>query len=315
MLAPAGGAWGGRLPVDDLKAPTTRAHLMAIQEALTKALPKARKATVCIDLGEGAGSGVIVSADGLILTAAHVTSGVGKELTVVMEDGRKVKAESLGLVASCDCAMVKLSEAGPWPFVEIDREDTVKAGDWVFSLGHSGGFDKTRGSVVRIGRVVRMDDSTMQTDCTLIGGDSGGPLFDLTGTLVGIHSRVGLRLEENMHVPMREFVKNWDGLRKGEFIGEGPFAKKPEKGRGFLGFASQDRDGGGVDVTRVGRETPAEAAGIKQGDVLRKMDGAEIKSKEQFQKLLAEKAPGDKVQLEFERGGKPLKLEVKLGER
>jgi serine protease Do len=309
------GAWAGRLPVDDLKAPTTRGHLMAIQDALIKALPKARKATVCIDLGEGAGSGVIVSADGIVLTAAHVTSGVGKELTVVMEDGRKVKAESLGLVASCDCAMVKLTEPGPWPFVEIDREDSVKVGDWVFSVGHSGGFDKSRGSVVRIGRVVRMDESTMQTDCTLIGGDSGGPLFDLTGTLVGIHSRVGLRLEENMHVPMREFVKNWDGLHKGELIGEGPFAKKPEKGKGFLGFASQDRDGGGLDVTKVGRETPAEAAGIKQGDVLRKMDGVDIRSKEQFQKLLGEKSPGDKVQLEFERGGKPLKMEVRLGER
>lgn len=314
-LVPWGGIRAGRLPVDDLKAPVTREHLLAIQEALTKALPKARKATVCIDLGEGAGSGVIVSADGLILTAAHVTSGVGKELTVVMEDGRRVKAESLGLVASCDCAMVKITEAGPWPFVEIDRDDTIRVGDWVFSLGHSGGFDKDRGSVVRIGRLVRMDDSTIQSDCTLIGGDSGGPLFDLSGTLVGIHSRVGMRLEENMHVPMREFVRNWEGLRKGDFIGEGPFAKRPEKGKGFLGFASQDRDGGGVDVTRVGRETPAEAAGIKVGDVLRKMDGVDIKSKEQFQKMLAEKAPTDKVQLEFERGGKPLKLEVRLGEK
>ena len=315
LVLPWDGASAERLYVNDKKVPENRHDLEVIQKTLIEALPKARAATVCIDLGEGAGSGVIVSADGLILTAAHVTSGTGKELTVVLEDGRRVKAESLGLVASCDCAMVKLAEKGPWPFVDIDRDDSIRVGDWVFALGHSGGFDKDRGSVVRIGRLVRMADTTVQSDCTLIGGDSGGPLFDLTGKLIGIHSRVGMRLEENMHVPMREFVKNWDALQKGEFVGEGPFAKKPEKGKGFLGFASQDRPGGGLDITQVGRETAAETAGIKRGDILRKMDGAEIKSKEQFQKLLEEKAPGDKVKLELERAGKPLNLEVKLGER
>jgi len=315
LALPGSIAWAERLYVNDKKAPENRHDLEAIQKALIEVLPKARAATVCIDLGEGAGSGVIVSADGLILTAAHVTSGTGKELTVVMEDGRRLKAASLGLVASCDCAMIKITEKGPWPFVEVDRDNSLRVGDWVFALGHSGGFDKDRGSVVRIGRLVRMADTTVQSDCTLIGGDSGGPLFDLTGKLIGIHSRVGQRMEENMHVPTREFVKNWDALLKGEFVGEGPFAKKPEKGRGFLGFASQDRPGGGLDVTRVGRETAAEAAGIKSGDILHKVDGVEIKSKEQFQKLLEDKAPGDKLKLELERAGKPLNLEVKLGER
>lgn len=309
------GARAERLYINDKKAPENRHDLEVIQKALAEALPKARAATVCIDLGEGAGSGVIVSPDGLILTAAHVTGGTGKELTVVMEDGRRVKAESLGLVASCDSAMVKITEQGTWPCVKVDRDDSMKVGDWVFALGHSGGFDKDRGSVVRIGRLVRMAETTVQSDCTLIGGDSGGPLFDLSGQLIGIHSRVGMRIEENMHVPTREFVGNWDAMLKGEFVGEGPFAKKPEKGKGFLGFASQDREGGGVDITRIGRESPAEAAGIKQGDILRKMDGVEIKSKEQFQKMLEEKAPGDKVKLELERGGKPLNMEVKLGER
>ncbi len=312
---PWGSALAERPYVNDKKAPENRHDLEVIQAALVEALPKTRAATVCIDLGEGAGSGVIVSADGLILTAAHVSGGTGKEMVVITEDGRRVKAESLGLVASCDCAMIKITEKGPWPFVEIDRDDSIRVGDWVFALGHSGGFDKDRGSVVRIGRLVRMADVTVQSDCTLIGGDSGGPLFDLTGKLVGIHSRVGIRLEENMHVPMREFVKNWDAMLKGDFVGEGPFAKKPEKGRGFLGFASQDRAGGGLDITRIGRETAAEAAGIKPGDILRKLDGVEIKSKEQFQKLMEDKAPGDKVKLELERAGKPLNLEVKLGER
>ena len=308
-------AQGKRPYINDKKAPENRRDLDVIQQHVKESLPTARKATVCIDLGNGSGSGVVVSPEGLILSAAHVTSGVGKEFTVIFEDGRKVKAESLGLVASSDCAMAKIIEPGTYPFVEIDRNDTSKLGDWVFALGHSGGFDKERGVVARVGRLVQVKDSTVQSDCSLIGGDSGGPLFDLSGHLIGIHSRVGQRTPENMHVPVREFIKNWDRMMKEEFIGEGPFAKKPEKGKGFLGLGTKERAAGGLDVDKVGRESPAEKAGMKAGDILLKMDGVELKSKEQFQELLKEKAPDDRVALELLRGGKPETLTLRLGER
>jgi serine protease Do len=314
LLLPAM-AQGRRPYINDKKAPESRHDLEVIQKHLSDSLPLARRATVCIDLGEGSGSGVVISADGLILTAAHVTSGVGKEFTAIFEDGRKVKAESLGLVASSDCAMAKIIEEGTYPFVELDREDSARLGDWVYALGHSGGFDKDRGVVVRLGRVVQVRDSTFQSDCSLIGGDSGGPLFDLSGHLIAIHSRVGQRTQENMHVPVREFLKNWDGMSKGEFIGEGPYAKKPEKGKGFLGIGTKNRDGGGLDVDRVGRESPAEKAGVKSGDILLKLDGTELKTKEQFQELLKEKAPDDRVALELLRNGKPEILTFRLGER
>lgn len=314
LLLPAG-ADVARPTVNDKKAPEGRGDLDVIQKHLTDALPASRRATVCIDLGEGSGSGVVVSPDGLILTAAHVTGGVGKEFTVIFEDGKKVKAESLGLVASSDCAMARITEKGTWPHVEVDRADTSQLGDWVFSLGHSGGFDKERGVVVRLGRLVQVKDDTVQSDCSLIGGDSGGPLFDLTGKLIGIHSRVGMRTQENMHVPVREFVENWDGMLKSEFIGEGPFAKKPEKGKGFLGIGTVPRAEGGLSVDKVGRESPAEKAGLKKGDVLLKMDGTDLATKEQFQELLKEKAPDDRVALELLRDGKPETLTLRLGER
>jgi len=301
--------------INDKKAPESRHDLEVIQKHLSETLPAARRATVCIDLGEGSGSGVVVSPEGLILTAAHVTAGVGKEFTVIFEDGRKVKAESIGLNSSTDCAMARITEPGIYPFVEIDRADTAQLGDWVYALGHSGGFDKERGVVVRLGRLVQVKDSTVQSDCSLIGGDSGGPLFDLNGHLVAIHSRVGQRTPENMHVPMREFVKNWDAMMKGEFVGEGPFAKKPEKGKGFLGIGTIDRPEGGLSVDKVGRESPAEKAGLKSGDILLKMDGAELKTKDQFQDLLKEKAPDDRVALELLRNGKPETLTLRLGER
>lgn len=314
FLLPALGE-AARPVVNDKKAPEGRHDLDAIRDHLADALPASRRATVCLDLGEGSGSGVVVSPEGLILTAAHVTGGVGKELTVIFEDGKKVKAESLGLVSDTDCAMARITEPGTWPHVEVDRADGSRLGDWVYSLGHSGGFDKARGVVVRLGRLVQVKDDTLQSDCSLIGGDSGGPLFDLAGRLIGIHSRVGQRAQENMHVPIREFIEHWEGMLGSEFIGDGPFAKRPEKGKGFLGIGTVGRAEGGLTVDKVGRESPAEKAGLKPGDVLLRMDGVELASKEQLQELLKEKAPDDRVALELLRSGKVETLTLRLGER
>lgn len=314
LLVAGGFAAGERLYVNDKDAPEDVHDLEVIEKAVKKVLKKTRDATICIDLGEGAGTGVIISRDGLILSAAHVTGATGKELTVVLPSGKRVEAESLGLVADSDCAMAKITEEGEYPFVEVEKTKSLKLGDWVYALGHSGGFDKKRGAVVRIGRIVRVADSTLQSDCTLIGGDSGGPLFDLEGRLVGIHSRVGQRLAENMHVPINEFLRHWDGLLAGEFIGEGPFAKRPRTGEGFLGVGTEDTDEG-LRVKKVGRESPAEEAEIKKGDLLLEMNGEKLENKEGFQAQLNEMAPGDKVELLIKRGGKELKIELKLGER
>lgn len=307
--------FGERLAVNDRKAPAGREDLEMIQKALVAALPKARQATVCLDLADGSGSGVIVSADGLILTAAHVSTAVGKPITVVLEDGRRVKGESLGLVASSDAAMVKILEGGPFPFVEIDRAETAKLGDWVFAVGHSGGYDKERGAVVRLGRLVRMAQATFQSDCALIGGDSGGPLFDLTGRLIGIHSRVGEQLQVNMHVPMREFTGNWEGMLRSEFIGEGPFATRPEKGSGYLGVATEPGKERGLRVTRVGPGSPAESAGVMAGDLLLKWNGTLLENREQMMALLAEMAAGDKLELQSLRNGTSKIFNLRLGER
>ena len=315
LLPPSAFSADSRLYVNELKAPASRKDLEAIQKSVAEALPKARAATVGIEIKDGSGSGVIVSSDGLVLTAAHVASGVRKKVTVVLEDGTKLKAETLGLVAGKDAAMIKITEPGSYPFVEIDRSETTRLGDWVFALGHSGGFDKDRGSVVRLGRLVRVANSTFQSDCMLIGGDSGGPLFDLNGKLVGIHSRVGQQLQVNMHVPMAEFIANWGGMMKSEFIGEGPYAQPPKKGNGFLGLATEPRKGGGLRVTKIGSRSPAETAGIKEGDSLLKLNGIELLTREQMQDLLKEMSAGDELVLETERAGKPKTFTFDLGER
>lgn len=305
-------------PVNAKKAPESRADLNSIQAAMLAAIPKAQAATVNIDLGGGSGSGVIISADGLVMTAAHVSSAVGKDVTVDMPDGTKLKAETLGLDSDTDAALLqiteKLPDGEPFPFVEINKADDTKLGDWVFSLGHSGGFDKDRGAVARLGRLVRVANTTIQTDGALIGGDSGGPLFDMEGRLIGIHSRVGPQIPVNMHVPVKVFTDNWDRMMKSEFIGEGPFAQKPKKGKGFLGVATNDV-AGGIEVTMVGEKSPAEEAGIKKGDLLRTLNGEALDSRKKLQSILAELAEGDKLTFEITRDGKDETIHLKLGAR
>ncbi|MBJ7255785.1 MAG: trypsin-like peptidase domain-containing protein [Akkermansiaceae bacterium] len=304
-----------REAVNDLSAPESRKDLETIQKSVERVIPQARAATVCIEIDEGSGTGVIVSEDGLVLTAAHVATRVNKKATVILEDGTRLKAKTLGLVADKDAAMVQILDKGTYPFVEIDRAESTRLGDWVFSLGHAGGFDKERGSVVRLGRLVRIAGATFQSDCMLIGGDSGGPLFDLSGKLVGIHSRVGQQAQVNMHVPLAEFVANWDGLINGEFIGEGPYAEKPEKGNGYLGLATNSSSEGGLIVTKVGLKSPAELAGIKNGDVLLKLNEVHLEKREQMQEMLKNLSAGDEVTFEIKRAGKLKTITFNLGER
>ena len=84
--------------------------------------------------------------------------------------------------------MLQITKKKKWPFVKMAEPQTSNIGDWCFGLGHPGGFDKDRGIVVRIGRVIAHQDETIQTDSRLLGGDSGGPLFDFEGRLIGIHT-------------------------------------------------------------------------------------------------------------------------------
>ena len=301
--------------INDKPAPQDRGDLEVIQSLLHRHLPAARAATVVMELDEGSGSGVIVSADGLILTAAHVSMAVDKDLTVVLEDGTRHEAVSLGLVASSDAAMVQLLGDGPFPHVEFDRRDQTRLGDWVFAVGHAGGFFEDRGAVVRLGRVVRIAQSTFQSDCMLIGGDSGGPLFDLDGRLVAIHSRVGKRLPENMHVPMREFLRHWDAMKSGEFVGEGPFAQKPRPGTGYLGLVGEAGEGG-LEVMRLADEGPAAEAGIEVGDVILTINDHDVPDRDMLREILAGMAAGQRVVMEIRRAsGDNETLNFRLGER
>lgn len=310
---------------NDQRAPENLADLLSIQQHLQENLEQARAATVCLEMeGGGSGSGVIISEEGLVLTAAHVTGGVDRDVTVIMEDGTRFKGVSLGLESSTDAAMLQIVDERTFPFVEIDEEDSFRLGDWVFSLGHSGGFDKKRGVNVRIGRLTRQADSTVQSGCMLIGGDSGGPLFDINGRLIGIHSRVGASKEESLHVPLREFQRNWDAMLDSKFLADGDFANRGAAGTGFLGVVVEKSSDQSLRISEVYPESAAEKAELKEDDVItalsvRHLD-IDLKSEDLTEvsgvyDVLEQLAPGDAIRLEWTREGEPHQKKIILGER
>lgn len=300
---------------NDLPAPESVEDLVNIETALKSALPEARAATICLELGEekGSGSGVIVSEDGLILTAAHVTGGVNRSIEAVLDDGTRYPVRTMGLISGTDAAMAQIEGEGPFPFVEVDRDKTTLLGDWVMSLGHSGGYDEERGVVVRLGRVVRMAQRTWQTDGTLIGGDSGGPLFNLHGSLIGIHSRVGKVKGENLHVPIDNFLENWDALLSDQFVGDGPFAKRQS---GLLGVVLDfDEEAEEVFIKKVAEGLPADKAGLLEGDVLLRLGDEKIESVAGLQESLKKTTEGDSVSFAIRRNDQEQVVELKVGGR
>lgn len=263
----------------------------------------------------GSGSGVIVSKDGLILTAAHVTQATGNNLTIIFPDGRRVKGTSLGANRTTDAGMARIAEPGDYPFVEMGNSDLVNLGDWMVAMGHPGGYSYERRPPVRLGRVWRRDlDGALFTSCPLIGGDSGGPLFDLEGRLVGIHSSIHGAVEMNRHVAIDTVRFDWEKLLKDQTWGRVSFTSSNET-RPITGalFDRESRDG--VRVKEVFPDQPAARAGLRAGDVLRKFDGEEVSNFHALQRLIGRRRAGDQVPLAVVRGEEKVELQLELGRR
>ena len=201
-------------------APASVDELRAVEAHVQKVIEKVMPAVVGIRIGNGQGSGVIVKEDGTALTAGHVSGPPNQNAQVVMPSGKVLKGKALGRFVSIDSGMVKIVDEGKYPFVEMGKSADLRPGQWVVAIGHPGGFRPNRTPVVRLGRILFANQFVIRTDCTLVGGDSGGPLFDMQGRVIGIHSRIGgFAITENMHVPVDTFRETWDKLVKGDSWG------------------------------------------------------------------------------------------------
>lgn len=262
----------------------------------------------------GSGSGVIVSKDGLIYTAAHVVQGE-KSMMVVFPDGKQFTGKVLGANFSKDIAMVKIEEAGQWPAVEPGKSRPLEAGDFVVALGHSAGFDPARTPPVRFGRVVSKGPGNyFTTDCTLIGGDSGGPIFDLAGNLIGVNSSIGQSNKNNNHAGIDGFRDDGEALLAGKNWGELTMDPLENPDMPVLG-ARLVQNASEVRLQMVPVYTPAGRAGLKAGDAIQAVDNQLVADPEALSRLLAKYQPGDTVKVNVRRDNKALEFNVKLARR
>jgi serine protease Do len=176
---------------------------------------------------DGSGSGVVVSADGLILTVAHVVQVPGTPVTIRFSDGRVVQGVSLGMDHEVDTGMVRITDAAPaggWPFSPLAPADSARPGEWVLATGHPGSIVVDRNPPVRLGRVTQHDENDVVSNCPIEPGDSGGPLFDLSGRVVAISTAIGgTGYDEGRptgwvshHVPISLFSAKWKDLLAGK---------------------------------------------------------------------------------------------------
>lgn len=290
---------------------TSLEDLISVQEQVQASLKRAEMAIVAIECGGATATGVIVSPAGLVLTAAHVTGMPGRRIKITLHDGKSMEAKSLGLDTSTDAAMIQLpTPAKAWPYAPISRETRrLKVGEWCFALGHPGGRDAARGPVLRIGKLVKTTSNMLQSDCVLMGGDSGGGLFNLSGELIGIHSQIWRGRDQNLHVSMAPFLRSWEAMKKGETV------KSWDLGNGaWIGLSTQGADEGLV-VQAVAPESPAMKAGLKSGDVILQLDNEKLATPSEFSEAIRSRTVGEVVTLAIKMATGSRTMEVKLGKK
>ncbi|MCP4849467.1 MAG: PDZ domain-containing protein [Verrucomicrobiaceae bacterium] len=260
-----------------------------------------------------AGSGVIISEDGLIMTAGHVTDAAGKELTIIFPDGRNVKGKSLGINRTRDAGLAQITEEGKWPHVRMGDSAKAKLGDWVVAMGHPGGYDLQRSPPIRLGRILSLGEMGMLgTDCTLIGGDSGGPLFNLEGEVIGIHSSIGGSLAENRHVPSAVFSKDWERMLADERWGNlGAMSSGIDPDRPMLGVQMSEEDEG-VVISGLLPNSPAQRSGLREGDIILEVDNMKTEQMSEVVDYVSTRKAGDEVELLVLRGEDERRFSVKL---
>jgi Do/DeqQ family serine protease len=276
----------------------------------------------------GSGSGVIISADGYIVTNNHVIDGATK-IRVILNDKREYNAELLGKDPNTDLAVLRIDEKN-LPFAVVGNSDDVKVGQWVLAVGNpfnltstvTAGIVSAKGRNLNLLRDQRNPESQysiesfIQTDAAVNPGNSGGALVSADGKLVGINTAIASQTGQYAGYA---FAVPANLMKK--VIGD--LTKYGEVQRGLLGVSIQDvnsqladKEGlsevKGVFVAKVNPNSAAEEAGVKDKDVIVKVDGVAVNSSSELQEQVGKRSPGDKVALVLMRNNKEVTLEAVL---
>lgn len=286
--------------------------ILELQSKIEAVVSANMESCVAVSDGVGFGSGVVVSQDGLILTAGHVMS-TNNEYEIIFPSGRTARAIPLGRNLNIDAGMVQIIDKGTWPAAKLASK-SPQLGDWTVNLGHSGGFELGRKPPVRTGRYIRKRGHQLVTDAVLIGGDSGGPLFNLDGEVIGIHSSIGDSVAENRHVDIAEFRHSWDRMRRNETWGQLPVlgAKPPKNFKRAKIGVTVDRKSPIARISKVRGGSPADLVGIQANDIVTEFDGEQIVGPIQLIEKIKQKEPGDICSITVDRGGQLFRFMIHL---
>ena len=299
----------------DKPVPESVQDLQAIERHVQRIVDKVLPATVGLRIGNAAGSGVIINRQGHILTAGHVSGQADREAVIILHDGRRLRGKTLGANNGIDSGMVVITEQADFPIAEMAKSSEVQRGQWCLSLGHPGGFKTGRPPVVRLGRVQGLNDKLILSDCTLVGGDSGGPLFDMHGRVIGIHSRIGDNINANIHVPIDTYRDTWNRLTAGQVWGDSKTILNDAKpAQPYLGLRAGP-DNATLKIESITPGSPAEKAGLRINDVIVKIDNRTFASVDDLGAFLRSKRPGTHLSVQVQRGNEKIGLTVVLGKR
>ncbi|HEX3313469.1 MAG TPA: S1C family serine protease [Gemmataceae bacterium] len=299
-------------PAFDKAVPETVDDLKQIQQHVQALSARVMSATVAIRIGESSASGVIIDADGYVLTAGHVSGEPNRDCDIILSNGKRCRGRTLGANRGVDSGLIKITDVGDYPHVGMADADSFHVGSWCMALGHPNGYQQGRAAVVRLGRILEKTHDYLRTDCPLVGGDSGGPLFDMQGRVIGVHSRIGGSLTSNLHVPVHAYRENWDRMVKAEVWGE--LVLTSTATNAYLGVTmAVDRKGCTIGV--VTPESPAQRAGIRIDDQIMRVDGALIQNPDDLVAFIRSRRPGQEVAIEVLRGNITIRIRVVLDRR
>jgi serine protease Do len=265
------------------------------------------------------GSGFLISSDGLVLTNAHVVDGA-KEVTVKLSDHREFKAKVLGADKSSDIAVLKI-DAHDLPVVRIGDSDQLGVGDYVLAIGEPFGLEETAtaGIVSAKGRSLPGDGYVpfIQTDAAVNPGNSGGPLFDANGSVVGINAQIytnsGGYQGVSFAIPINLAVQIKDQIVKTGKVAHSRLGVEVQTLDQSLADSFKLKSPNGALVAKVVPESAAAQAGVKVGDVILKFNGSPIVDAGQLSARVGVATPGDKATLEIWRDGKTIDLTATIG--
>ncbi|WP_261990250.1 Do family serine endopeptidase [Hymenobacter sp. BT188] len=262
----------------------------------------------------GSGSGVIIAANGYIVTNNHVIDKADK-IEVVLDDKRKYKAELVGTDPTTDLALLKV-QADNLPFVRYGNSDNVKVGEWVLAIGNPFNLNSTVTAGIisakgrNIGILQREDrmglESFLQTDAVVNRGNSGGALINLNGDLVGINSAIASQSGNfegySFAVPSSIVSKVVDDLLKYKVVQRALLGVQIREVDARLASEKKLKNLNGVYVEELSENSAAAAAGLEKGDVITEINGAKVNTSSQLQEQVARYRPGDKIKVAFLRG-------------